>query len=374
MAKGSYAPKPAEQHAANLSVLKERLKTGSLSGAYVFYGDEEYTKNYYYNEMLKACGDRKLNVRTFYGDDFQLSDFINACDTVSTQAIGLFDQPEDGKTQETGYRMVKLVAPAFDELGKSDEKHFLSRIDDPDEGVMIVFWLYAGEDEKLTKGIYKKIAEAALTVNFRRETNGSNVLISWILRHFTRAGIAAERQVVSYFNNYVGNDMTTLKNEIEKCVDYLRYEGRDTLTVQDVNFICKKSVSAQIFDISSAALAGDYAASMAAYNVFRDSGEKALPVFGTLSKAVYDLCTVERLSRGGAGAAEIARKVGLRDFVVRNYQNLLRKREGDGGNISYARYAAEVCLLYDGLLKSSRTDGYELLEELIFKLSCAKRK
>lgn len=364
----AYTPKPAEVHAANQSVLKERIKAGKPQGAYVFYGDEEYTKNFYYNELLKFCGDRKLNVRTFTSDDFTLADFISACETSASSPMSLFD--EASSEAEEACRMVRLISPPLDKLSKTDEKYFLSQIEDPDEQTIIVFFLYAGETEKLSKGLYKKIAEAALTVNFRHETAGSNMLLSWILRHFTKAGIQADRRVISYFNNYVGNDMTTLKNELDNCVHYLRYEGRDTLTEADIEYICKQSVSAQIFDISSRAIAGDLTSALAAFRVFRASGEKALIVFGTLSKAVYDLCLVERLSRSGERAPEIAKKAGLRDFVVRNYLQVLAKRKKEG-KADYASYAAETILQYDMLLKSSRTDSYALLEELIFKLAVA---
>ncbi len=369
----TYTPKPADVHAANLSVLKDRLKSGNLSGAYLFYGDEEYTKNFYYNEFLKFCGNRQLNVRTFFDSDFSLPDFINACQTSASAAMSLFNiAPQDENPESNVFRLVRLASVSFDKLSKTDEKYFLSQIEDPDDGVIIVFYLYAGENEKIAKGLYKKIADAALTINFRHEANGSNMLLSWILRHFSKAGVNADRHIISYFNNYVGNDMTTLKNEIDNCIEYLRYEGRDTLTEEDIRFICKQSVSAQIFDISSQALAGNYTAAMSAYKVFRLSGEKELIVFGTLAKAVSDLCTVDKLSESGMPLAEIVKTTGLRDFVVRNYQNLIAKRKKDGG-ISYPAYASEVILKYDTLLKSSRTDGYELLEELIFKLAAGNR-
>lgn len=85
----------------------------------------------------------------------------------------------------------------------------------PDDGVIILFYLYPGEEDKLKSDLYKKITKSALPVLFRHETYGSNMLLSWILRHFSKAGIKADRHVISYFNNYVGNDMTTLKNEID---------------------------------------------------------------------------------------------------------------------------------------------------------------
>ena len=72
MAKSSYTPKPADVHAANLGILKHRIKEKNLSGAYVFYGEEEYTKNFYYSELVKACGNKALNVKTHYAEVFTM--------------------------------------------------------------------------------------------------------------------------------------------------------------------------------------------------------------------------------------------------------------------------------------------------------------
>ncbi len=370
MAKG-FDKDIANIHAANAAELKNRLKTGSVSGAYLFYGDEEYLKQHYSDELVKFCGDRKLNVRTFYDDDFSLTDFSDACRTNASMAVSMFDTADSAN--DTVCRMIRLMSVSFSGLSKSDEKYFLSQIEDPDDGVIILFYLYPGEEDKLKSDLYKKITKSVLPVLFRHETYGSNMLLSWILRHFSKAGIKADRHVISYFNNYVGNDMTTLKNEIDNCIDYLRFQNRDTLTVEDVEFICKKSLNAQIFDISSKALDGDIAGAMAAYKIFRKSGEKELLIYGTLSKAVYDMCTVDRLAASGMPAAEIVKKTGMRDFVVRKTLNTVakRNRETEG---SYPAYAAEVTLEYDSFLKSGRIDGYDLLEELIFKLASGNRK
>lgn len=368
MAKTEYKPKKEDVYAANLSVLKDRMKKKNLTGSYVFYGEEEYLKNYYYDELVGACGD-KLNVKAFYGADFTLDDFFAACDTTPVaMSMSMFE--EETPSEKEDYRLVKLVFPKLDVLSKGEEKQFLSKLSELPEGVIVVFFLYNDEEEKISKGIYKSICDASLTVNFRHEPVGSPLLASWAQRHFLKAGVNAERAVLAYFLNYVGNDMLTLKNEIDNCALYLMAEKRDGLTAEDIEKVCKKSVSAQIFDISSNALKGRYKEAMAAFTFFKNAKEDEILLLATISKAVYDLCAVDKLSKKGESLAEIQKKTGLRDFVVRNYASLIKSRDREfKGGISYASYASEVCLKYDVMLKSSRTDGYELLEELIFKLA-----
>lgn len=133
--------------AANVAELKSRLKNGNISGSYLFFGEEEYLKQYYVNDMMRFCGDRKLNVCTFYSDDFSLSDFTNACRTTASGEASLFDEPADAGGAAETCRLIRLCGVPFDELLKNgdltgaDEKYLLSLIEDPDEGVIIVFVL-----------------------------------------------------------------------------------------------------------------------------------------------------------------------------------------------------------------------------------------
>ena len=371
----AYAPKPAEVHAANIGTLKESIKSGNLSGVYVFYGDEEYTKNFYYDKLADACGNRGLNVKTFAGAEFKLEHFINACDTAPADTSDMFSMMEEDEEPKTTYRLVRLINPKLSVLSKKDESYFLSKLEDPDEGTIILFWFYADAEAELTKGIYKQITEAALTVNFKHETKGSPSLVAWILKHFNHEHIEIERNIAMYMSNYVGCDMTELKNEIDNCINYLKFTGRTKITAEDIEFICKKSSEAQIFDISTYTLNGNYAEAMSALKILVDTARKKddeiAAVFGLIFKSVYDLCNVEINSRAGEGSALIAKKTGLHEFVVKkNLAVLSTRARSFAGKTSYTAYASEVCLHYDALIKSSRTPRYELLKELIFKLAC----
>lgn len=373
MAKTGYAPKASEVHAGNVSELKKRIKEGNVSGSYVFYGDEEYTKNHFYDQLTKFCGNKSLNVQTISGADFKLDDFLNCCDTVAAQSVDMFSLDDD-EDEKNSFRLVRLISPKLDVLSQKELSEFLTRIEDPDEGVIIVLWLYAGEHEKIEKGIYKKIADASLVLNFRREAVGSPSLAAWIIKHFRSAGMDIERNVAMFMCTYVGNDMTTLKNEIDNCVNYLKYENRTEIQIPDIEFICKKSENAQIFDISDNALKGDYAAAMTAFGVYtkhsKSPEQAAMGILAPITKAVYDMCNVEDRLKMGESSLIISKKTGLHEFVVKKYTNLLSIRKKTyNGKDTFAAYAAALCLEYDTKSKGgAQISKYELIRELIFKL------
>lgn len=373
MAKQGYKEKPQDIHANNLVILKERIKQGNTNGAYIFYGDEEYTKNHYANLLLKQAGSN-LNITSFYGDDFTLEGFIAACETSAVESFDMFSlDMEEQENDDSSFRVIKLYNPDTSCLSKKDSEYFLSFLGNLPEKTIVIFWFYMGdEDTVLKSSLYKSISEFALTVNFRREAVGSSTLVTWILRHFSKEKIIVDRYVAVHLCQTVGNSMTDLKNEIDKLIDYLRFENRDTLTTKDIDFICIKSTTAQIFDISNGALSGNFTKAARALNVLRDKREKPIIILGTISKAVGDLASTDFYIKQGMPIAAIAKKMNVGDFVIKNNAAVLNSRNRDfRGKDTFTGTCSILCLEYDKKIKSSRTDGYELLLELIFKLSFA---
>ncbi|MBQ7400275.1 MAG: hypothetical protein IJW06_07440 [Clostridia bacterium] len=372
MAKTPFREKPQDIHANNLQVLKERIKAKTTEGCYIFYGDEEYTKNHYTNLILSQAGSN-LNVTSIYGDEFSLENFIASCETSAVESLDMFSIEEKQDEKEASFRIIKLYYPDLSGLSKKDSDYLLEFLQNLPEKTIVIFWFYMGDDDTVLKGsFYKKVSEFALTVNFKREPVGSSVLVTWVLRHFSREKLNVDRHVAVHLCQTVGNSMTDLKNEIDKLIGYLRFENRDTLEISDVDFICIKSTSAQIFDISSGALSGNFTKAARALNVLRDKRESPILILGTISKAINDLCRTDICIKRGIPVASISKETGIADFIVKNSSAYLTSRNRDfKGKESFPRVCAELCLEYDKKIKSSRTDGYELLLELIFKLSFA---
>ena len=104
----------------------------------------------------------------------------------------------------------------------------------------------------------------------------------------------------------------------------------------------------------------------------RDKKENTILILGTIAKSMRDLCVTESFIKSGVAIPSISKVAGIPDFIVRNNAEILSNRKHDfHGNDSFTKTASLLITEYDKKLKSSRTDGYELLLELIFKLSFA---
>ncbi len=367
MAKFPYKEKPSEIHAHNLTELKERIKSKNIGGSYIFYGDEDYTKNHYFNEMCPESAEKSLNVTNIYEEDFSLNSFMDACSTGALESVDMFSLEDEPK--ETSIRVLRLIKPNLSVLSKKDEEYFLSALDSLGETV-VVFWFNPSDTPSLSSGIYKKIAEKSLVVNFKREQPGSGVLVAWILRHFSRAKINADRANAVYMCNVVGNDMTLLKNEIDKCIDYLRYENRDTLANEDIDFLCIKSTEAQVFDVSNAALRGEFVKALHILNILKSKNQEPIMLLSVITSRINELCMIELCTGGGINFADIAKRLSVHEYAVKTGLEIIRARsEHRVGKTTFLVYAAKLCSEYDVKLKTTRSDGYGLLQEMIFKLA-----
>ena len=371
--------KKSEENSASFTVLKQKVKEKSTSGIFVFYGEEEYTKRYYFSQLAESAGEDGFNLRTFYEKELRAEDLFAFLDTVPSGDSGdmFSDEKEvDLDPKSRTRRVIKLVNPDFGSFAAAEEKALLSRLETISDSITVVFYFYnVGEDNAklLAKGIIKKICGLALVVEFKHEAVGSAVLLKWVARHFHEHSIAINAEVTSYLCTCIGNDMSTLQHEIEKLIAYVNYKGASFVSKDDIDEICIKSTEVQIFDISNQAMSGNFEKAMVAFQLLRSRKTDCLIIFGTLAKAVGDMCNVDYYLKRGLSYSDISKKTGLKEYPIKKYHTLLADRDrANPRGMRYTEFASHELSKYDERLKSSKTDNYELLEEMIFKLSIGK--
>lgn len=341
-----------------IAELKRRIKDGGTGGVYVFTGDEEYMKRYYFTELCRDAGE-SVNITTLRGE----MDFGKLCDELSCvpmQEFSLFD----AVGEEAGKRIIKLDSPDFSKLSEREMSEVYEMLADVSELSVVVIYFSNIEPAK-GKGntaIIKKLSENALVCNFERAEPGDASLLRWIKKHFDNEKIIVNPEDVRYLPLCVGTDMCLLSFEIEKLTAYLSHNGRQNLTREDIDYICIKNTEAITFDVTNAITARDFDAAISALSRLRTNKTEPLLIFGAITKTAGDLCTVAQLTAAGRSPAEIVQMSGMRDFVVRRYMSLLRELPRD-----YAERFAKRCLAADEKLKRG-ADGYLVLENLLFEI------
>ncbi len=354
--KGADAKKANEQA---LAELKRRIKDGDTEGVYIFSGDEEYMKRYYFTELCRTAGD-SVNITTLRGE----MDFGKLCDELSSVPMQEFSLFDDGGGTDSKKRVIKLDSPDFSKLSEREMAEVYEML--ADVGSLSVVVIYFSNIEpakgKNNTAIIKKLSENALVCDFARAEQGDASLLRWIKKHFDKEKILANSEDVRYLCECVGTDMCLLSFEIEKLTAYLSHKGRQNLTSEDIDYICIKNTEAITFDVTNAITARNFDAAILALSKLRASKTEPLIIFGAITKTAGDICIVAQLSGEGRSPAEIVQMSGMRDFVVRKYLAILRDLPRD-----YAEKFAKRCLAADKKLKRG-ADGYLVLENLLFEL------
>ena len=342
--------------------LKRRLKDKDVGGVYIFTGDEEYMKRYYFSELCKAAGER-VNISVLRSE----IDFGRLCDELSSvpmQDFSVFSED----SASSGKRVIKLDSPDFSKLSEREMSEVYEMLSDVgDMSVVVIYFSNADPVKgKSNIAIIKKLSEKALVCDFKRAQPGDATLMRWIKRHFDKYKIAIYPQETRYLSDCVGTDMCLLANETEKLCAYLGCVGRDSVTCEDIDYVCIKNTEAITFDVTNAISAKNFDAAAEALSKLKRTKTDPLVIFGAISRMATDIATVYSLQREGKGITEIIGLSGLRDFVAKRYLLLL-----SSNTMGYAKRFATSCLEADAKLKRG-ADGYRVLENLAFTLITLK--
>lgn len=347
-----------EASKAAVAELKRRLTDGDTAGLYIFSGDEEYMKRYYFSELCRAAGE-SINLSVLRGD----MDFGELCSELSSvpmQEFSLFDEPGDAEAK----RVIKLDSPDFSKLSDRESAELCEILSDVGEMSIVVIYFsnIDTQKNKNTQNIIKKISENALVCDFLRAEPGDATLLRWIKRHFDKEKVAITPDDVRYLSDCVGTDMCLLSFEIEKLCAYALQKGKNTVSKEDIDFVCIKNVEAITFDVTAAIVARDFEGAIDALAKLERVKTDPLMILGAISKLGLDLSAVDAMMKNGKTNAQIVKDTGLRDFVVRKYAAMLGALPAD-----YTKKFALLTLSVDEKFKSG-AKSYLLIENLLFQL------
>lgn len=366
-----YNKKKSAAENEDLQILKKRIKDKEPSGVYIFRGEEEYMKRFYFSELCKSAGDTDANVNIIDGSDFTYESFLDAVNTApAIDYTDSFFADEADFSSASTIRIIKADSPKLFKLSDR-ECDDLERLCETVSGVCVVFYFpYNPKEEKDHAKSLKILQKCSniIDVEFFRESPSSPQLKKWVKRHFDSRKIVIDAASVDYLIEAVGNDMCTLISEIEKLCAYASRKNLPTVYNEDIDFVCIRNTAAKIDDVAKGVVEGNYSSAISA--LYRLKNEEETYIFGAISKKISELCTVDHYKNKGLSMQEIAAKTGMRDFVVKNnfryLSDLYSNSSKNAGNP--CDRMVKILSEYDVKLKSYPTNKFLLLENMVFKL------
>ncbi|MBE6597871.1 MAG: DNA polymerase III subunit delta [Ruminococcaceae bacterium] len=330
--------------------LKTELKKKTLSGIYFFYGDEDYMKNHYGEEIRKAIltDESPAAFNHFIFND-ETAEFDAVTDAVLAPAM-----MSDRKLVELSLTNGDLFR---------DKNRFTGLLetaaDSPDTVLLIRMSSesFDAGSAKKPSAILKLISKYAKCVNFEYQTEGR--LVKWLERHAMQYGVALEQNEALTIIRRAGRGMYRLQGEIQKAAVYAAAHGLPRITEEVIGAVVTKTDDDDAFRLANCILAGDKKGALLCLDEKIRRREEPILVLSRITKAFCDLAAAARFMADGRDRADFAKSMNFHSYKAELYFKAVR-----GIPTSVFDDAVAACTEADRLLKSTNL-GYIAIERLI---------
>jgi len=318
--------------------LQKAIKRKEIAPLYFLYGDESFLLEKTVASLQEELLDPNLlhfNLTIFYGSESTPQDIISSAKT----------HPIAG-----GYRMV--VVKEADKL-KSPWKVFTSYFSQPLASTCLVF---CGEKLPLKSQPLSTFKKKGVPVRFYHPYDRE--IPGWIRNIAQTCNKKVSGSAVSLLNTELENDLQTIYKEIEKLAAYVG--DREVIEVDDVKEVVTVNRGVSVFKLNDHIADKDREGALYVLKHLLGAGEPPLKILTMITRQTRLLVRAKEMLEQGLSQTEIGRKLGIRDFYLKDF---IRRAQV----VSRPQGEKSIHLLFrsDWKLKSSRVDKRLVLEDLI---------
>lgn len=342
MATGRKAENPAFQK------LKQDLAAEQPATLYVFYGEEDYLRQYYLKELRKICGGPfdAFDTLLLDGEQVDPDSLRDAVDSIPMGGGRKLIILRDYKAwQPTG-----AMKDALPELLENLPPYVCLVIDC--ESVEFK------PDKRLAA--YKALEKYGQLVEFRQATSAD--LIPWIKRRFQALGKGIETRECEYLIFLCGASMTNLAGECEKIA---AGTGRQTISHGDIEALASRALEADVFALTDCILQGNYEKGLGLLRDLFDMKNEPVAILASVSRQLQRLYGARLALEQGKGEAYVAELFGFRS----TYPAKLLLQSARRCELGALRRIQELCLAADLGLKSNLPDPARTVELLLMQVA-----
>lgn len=325
--------------------IQEDIKTGNFKKAYLLCGDEAYLKVQYKNKLLKALnpdGDT-MNFNHYEGRNIDVKELIDLCETMP-----FFADRRVVLLENTGFFKNKC-----DELAD-----YMKELPDY---LCLVF--VEDEVDKRSK-MYKAVKSCGRIGEFARQDE--KTLMQWAAGILKKEGKNITQRDMELLLTMTGIDMGNLRMELEKLITYTG--DRDVVTRADIQAVCTTQIQNKIFDMVRAVTEKNQKRALELYYDLLTLKEPPMRILFLLAKQFRQLLLVKEYTEEGVAQPEMASRLGVPSFVVRNIASCARAYR-----ISELRQAVTDFVDAEEAVKTGRLQDVLSVELLIVKYSSARK-
>ena len=330
----------------NAQAIIQEIRSGKYYPIYLLHGEEAYfvdeISTVLENEIIDdALSD--FNKTILYGKDAEAEQIVAA-----SRRMPMMSQ-------------VQLVLLKEAQQFRSWD-NLLVYLENPQPSTILVFCFKGKKMDGRSKGI--KLIKKAGGLIYESKKIYDNQIEDWIASLISKKNKQIDHAAKSLLFEYLGNDLSKIKNEVDKLI--LSKTDDLPISLNDIEKNIGISKDYNVFEFQKAIGDKNFEKSMKIVKYFGDNPKAGPLVFviGTVFSFFKKLLIFHRSN--AHDKFEIAKALGVNPFFVTDYQRAAK-------NYSLAEVKSAIALLYSYDLKSKGVDSItsdsELLKELTFKLT-----
>lgn len=326
-----------------LKSLKDDIKNRKFKRVYLFFGDENYLKKKYIDELKSAVipeGAEMMNLDIFQEKKIESEKISDACET--------FPFMNDLRL------IIVKESELFIQGSKNESEKIAEYVKNIPETSVLVFI-----EEKVDKRgkLYKAVSAKGECIECKIPSEKE--MVEWVEKVSAKKGLIMSKSVILYFIRSINNGMETVLLEIEKLADYV---GRGEVYEKDIDNICAKSLEIKIFDMVAAIGNKRIKEALDIYNNMILMKEAPIMILSMIARQFRIILQSKYLSEKGLYKSEIAGKINQREFIVS--QCLLQSKNFKKKDLLRA---LEDCLKCDIDIKTGKVQDRLGVEMIIMK-------
>lgn len=284
----------------------QHIKEQKYQNLYLFYGKEKYLAAQTRDKLKEALipsGDT-MNYSYFEGKKTDIPEILELI-----QTMPFFND----------YRLLVLDQT---ELGKKSNDDFLNALKEMPETTIL---LIIEDDVDKRSKIYKYINKEGCAVSF--ETPKEKDLVLWVAQMLKKEQKKMTQKDIQLFLYKTGQDMFTIKNELEKLISYTK--GREVIGAEDLEALTTAQTTNQIFVMLEAIAKKQRDTVLKLYYDLIELKESPFGILALLVRQCNQLLQTQSLLEAGKSQGEMAKELKVPPFVAGKLKQQVRlfKRE-----------------------------------------------
>lgn len=338
--------------------LKKTIKSKEIGNVYFLYGEEKYLLSFYKKKLISCVIsdiENSFNLQMIKGEISEVNKIIE-----SVEALPLMSN-----------KKCVVVDDIELESLKDNEIEELSNLisDVPDYCVLIFSFSTIDIGSKKSskyKKVIKQCEKFGFSINFKKIGNIAleKQLINWA----KKKNITLTNSNASKIIRLCGNDLQTLKNELEKLCAYV-FNGE--ITEEIIEGIVTKNLETTVFVLSNAVASGDYTSAYKQFDRLLYQKEEPIAILAVLSSVYIDMYRVKVFIENEKDPQSLKESF---DYKGKEFRIKNAIRNSKYLSLTMIKESLSLLLRADMDLKSLKIDKRIIMEELITKLLLLYKK